>query len=151
MDIDWLILAARWLHILSATLAVGVPIYVRFVLMPAAAATLDEEHHTRLREALTRRWRMIVHILIVVFLATGFYNYLVVARWKEMSSELKMRYHMLMGIKILIALVMFTISSGLAGRSSLFAPMRQNAKFWLVVLVLLGLGIIGISGVLRYT
>jgi uncharacterized membrane protein len=151
MNVDWLILAARWLHILSATLAVGVPIYVRFVLMPAANSTLDEEHHSRLREALIKRWRMIVHVLIVVFLATGLYNYLVVARWKDMSSELKTRYHMLMGIKILIALVMFTISSALAGRSSLFAPLRQNAKLWLVVLILLGLGIIGISGVLRYT
>jgi uncharacterized membrane protein len=151
MNVDWLVIAARWLHILSATLAVGVPIYVRFVLMPAAAATLDDEHHSRLREALTKRWRMFVHILIVVFLATGFYNYLVVARWKKISPDFQPRYHMLMGIKILIALVMFTISSALAGRSSLFAPMRQNAKFWLVVLVVLGLGIIGISGVLRYT
>src|SRR5262245_61855942 len=30
---EMLTYAARWLHILSATLAVGVPIYVRFVLM----------------------------------------------------------------------------------------------------------------------
>ena len=149
MNIDWLTLIARWLHILSATLAIGVPIYVRFVLMPAATV-LDEESHGRLREALARRWRMIVYILIAVFLATGFYTYLVVARWEKLPSDLKTRYHMLVGIKILIALAMFTISSALAGRSSLFAPMRQNAKFWLVVLVLLGLGIIGLSGVLRY-
>src|SRR6516165_2481284 len=151
MTLDWLTLIARWLHILSATLAIGVPIYVRFVLMPAAKATLDDEHHTRLREALTKRWRMIVYILIAVFLATGFYTYLVVARWEKLPSDLKTRYHMLVGIKILIALAMFTISSALAGRSSLFAPMRQNAKFWLVVLVLLGLVIIGLSGVLRFT
>jgi uncharacterized membrane protein len=150
MNIEWLPIIARWLHILSATLAIGVPIYVRFVLMPAATV-LDEESHGRLRDALAKRWRMIVHILIVVFLATGFYTYLVVARWEKLLPPLRTRYHMLIGIKILIALVMFTISSGLAGRSTLFAPMRQKAKFWLVVLVLLGLGVIGLSGVLRYT
>src|SRR5260370_23059536 len=125
----WVMLVARWLQILSAALAIGVPIYVRFVLMPAAASTLDEENHARLREALARRWRMIVHILIVVFLATGFYTYLVVARWDKLPSNIRPMYHMFIGIKILVALAMFTISSALAGRSALFAPMRPNAKF----------------------
>ena len=36
MTVDYcLMLLARWLHILSAPLAIGVPIYVRLVLMPA--------------------------------------------------------------------------------------------------------------------
>ena len=146
-----LTLLARWLHILSATLAVGVPIYVRFVLIPAAEGTLDEERHTRLREAIVKKWRIIVHILIVIFLATGFYTYLGVARWKKLPPAAATLYHILLGIKILAALAMFTISSALAGSSTLFAPMREKAKFWLLVLVLLGLLIIGISGVLRYT
>jgi uncharacterized membrane protein len=146
-----LTLLARWLHILSATLAVGVPIYVRFVLMPAAEGTLDEEKHTRLREAIVKKWRIIVHLLIVVFLATGFYTYLGVARWRKLPTAAATLYHILLGIKILAALAMFTISSALAGSSTLFAPMREKAKFWLLVLVLLGLLIIGISGVLRYT
>ena len=37
-----LMLTSRWLHILSATLAIGAPLYVRFVLMPAMGA-LDRE------------------------------------------------------------------------------------------------------------
>ena len=150
MDTEYvLMLVARWLHILSATLAIGVPLYVRFVLMPALG-TLDEANRSRLQEAIAKRWRMIVHILIVVFLATGLYTFLGIARWKTFSQEAKMQYHALFGVKFLIALAMFTISSALAGRSGFFAPIRQNPRPWLQVLILLGLLIIGISGIMRF-
>jgi uncharacterized membrane protein len=144
-----LMLVVRWLHILAAALALGVPWYVRLVLMPAMA-TLDEEQRARFQEALTKRWRMIVHLLILVFLATGFYTFLVVARWKAFDPEDRKWYHMIFGVKFLIALAMFTISSGLAGRSKLFAPMRQTGHLWLGVLLLLGLLIVALSGVLRF-
>ena len=144
-----LILTARWLHILSAALALGVPLYVRLVLMPAMA-TLDVDSRTRLSEALARRWKMIVHILIVVFLATGLFNFLAVARWRSFSDDDKRLYHMLFGIKFVITLAMFTISSALAGRAAFFAFIRNNAALWMLILILLGLAIVGISGVMRY-
>src|SRR5690349_8389887 len=123
-----LLLILRWLHIVSATLAVGVPIYFRFVVMPALA-TLDDENRNRMSDALARRWKMFVHILIVVFLATGRYNFLGIARWRgpEFDADAKRTYHMLFGIKLLIALVIFTISSALVGRASIFARLRSKA------------------------
>lgn len=145
----FLMLLARWLHILSAALAIGVPIYVRFVLMPGMSA-IDEESRSKLKDAMARRWRVIVYLMIVVFLATGLYNFLGVARWRDFSPELKSRYHMYFGIKFLVALVMFFLSSALAGRSAKLEFIRANARLWLMVLILLGLFIIVISGTMRF-
>jgi uncharacterized membrane protein len=146
-----LLLLARWLHILSAAVALGVPIYVRLVLLPALA-TVDDETRGRLGEAMARRWRIIVYSAITIFLLTGLYNYLVVARWREdiFSASDRSRYHMLFGIKFVVALGMFFIASALAGRSAKLAPMRANARLWLAVLILLGILIVILSGVMRY-
>lgn len=147
----FLILLARWLHILSAALAIGVPIYARFVLMPAMSV-LDEEPRSRLKEALARRWRVIVYVLITIFLATGFYNFLGPhAHWRQFEAlDLRRRYHLYFGIKLVVALVMFFLSSALAGRSAKLEFIRANARMWLMVLVLLGLFMIVISGTMRF-
>ena len=144
-------LVSRWLHILAAALALGVPIYVRYVLMPAMGQ-LEEGQRNLLREAVAKRWRMIVHILIIIFLLTGFWTFLGYARWKDPSftAEMKFRYHLLFGIKVVIALAMFFISSALAGRSAALAGIRANAKLWIGVLIVLGLVIVGISGFMRF-
>ncbi|MCI0681172.1 MAG: hypothetical protein L0Y71_03635 [Gemmataceae bacterium] len=142
-------LAARWLHILSASLAIGVPIYVRFVLMPALAQ-LDETQRAAFRETLHSRWRIFVHVMIVVFLATGFWTFLGAKRWSALEADAKFRYHLFFGIKLIIALAMFFISSALAGRSAALAGMRTNAKMWLGVLIVLGLAVVGIAGVMRF-
>lgn len=150
MEPEFLIsLVARWLHILSASLAIGVPIYVRFVLMPALAQ-LDDAQRAAFRETLHSRWRIFVHVMIVIFLATGFWTYLGAQRWRDLEAPLRPRYHMLFGIKFLIALGMFFISSALAGRSAALAGMRSNAKMWLGVLIVLGLCVIGIANVMRF-
>lgn len=142
-------LVARWLHILSAALALGVPVYVRFVLMPSIAQ-LEPPQRDLLREAIAKRWRMFVHTMIVIFLVTGFWTFLGARRWSGFEVDAKFRYHLLFGVKVLIALAMFFISSALAGRSAALAGMRTNAKMWLGVLLLLGLAIVGISGVMRF-
>jgi uncharacterized membrane protein len=146
-----LMLLARWLHILSAALAIGVPIFIRFVLMPARQR-LDEPQRAILHEAIMARWRVFVYVMIVVFLATGFWTFLGVARWRSplFNGQDKFRYHLLIGIKIVIALGMFFISSALAGRSAALAGMRRNAQLWISILILLGLAIVVISGVLRF-
>ncbi len=130
---------------------IGVPIFMRFVLMPARNR-LEEGQRAVLHEAIMARWRIVVYIMIVVFLATGFWTFLGAARWKapEFTADMRFRYHLLFGIKLLIALAMFFISSALAGRSAALAGMRANAKMWVNALVLLGLCVVGISGVMRF-
>ena len=78
-------LLARWLHILAASLTVGVPIFIRFVLWPSLA-TLDEAHRPKLQEESTARWRNLIYLSIAIFLVTGLYNFFWVARWRSFRT-----------------------------------------------------------------
>ena len=81
---------------------------------------------------------------------TSFYTFLGVRRWQDFPSELKARYHLYFGVKLLLALGAFFISSALAGRSAKLAPMREKAGFWLSVLILLVVLVVIISGTMRF-
>lgn len=149
---DILILVARWLHIVSATVAVGVPIFVRMALLPALRSA-DPGFATQLREGIAARWRVIVYVSIVVFLATGFYNFLGPhAHWRQLREDRDkvLLYHSLMGVKILLAFVIFFLASALAGRTAALARIRANAATWSGVVIVLGLIVVGISNYLRF-
>lgn len=146
----WQIILAwfvRLLHISAAIGAVGGPFFVRYALMPAAARTLDEETHAKLRAAINARWRMAVYGLITVFLLTGAFNFfvetrlpngtLITARWKDFGPDDQRTYQMLFGIKVLCAFGIFFLASALAGQAKVFAPIRKNARVAVTVLLLL--------------
>ncbi|WP_437223746.1 hypothetical protein SH661x_003338 [Planctomicrobium sp. SH661] len=142
---DPVITLSRCLHILGAIALFGGAIFTRYVLMPAASE-LPENEHEKLKSAVTRRWKMFVHLGITVIFFSGFYNYLVVMAPAHKGDG---RYHMLMGIKILLAMVVFFIASVLPGRIPAFAQMRRNSKFWLGISILLSTIIVVIAGVLK--
>lgn len=150
-DLPWLPLIARWLHILSAALAIGVPIYVRYVLQNAAATTLDDTTHTRLRDAIGRYWRPILYLVILLFLVTGFYNYIFVTipQVREMPRDIRSLYHPLIGFKMLLAFWAFFVASALAGKSAALAFIRKNSRTWLTILILTVLVVLMMSNVLR--
>lgn len=91
-------------------------------------------------------WKKFVHGGILLFLISGFYNYLVIARPMHPGDKI---YHMLMGIKILLAFVIFFFASALVGRSKAFEGMRRNAKAWQLLMIVLAAVIVGISGYLK--
>lgn len=135
----------RWIHIGSATLAIGVPIYMRFVLMPAAAEALDAPAQAALREKMMDRWRIFVMAMIVLFIVSGTYWLVFVINMKEKS----MLYQSILGIKLLCALALFFLASALAGRSAAFASIRANARKWTGVLVVLGIVILMCAGAMH--
>ena len=94
----------------------------------------------------TANWRKFVRAGIVLFLLTGFYNYLVVAVPQHHGDKL---YHMLMGIKIVAAFGVFFLAEALVGRSAAFAGLRQGRKTWLLVLIVVAFAIVAISSLLR--
>jgi len=136
---------SRWLHVMTAIVLLGGAAFQWIALRPAAQQLPDAEHD-KLRELIMGRWRKVVMIGIVILLATGFYNYLWVA--KPLSSVWK-PYHPLMGTKILLALAVFFLASALTGRSPAFAGLRKQMGRWLPVLLLLGAIIVAISGFLK--
>jgi uncharacterized membrane protein len=134
-------LIARWAHVGAAIVLLGGSAFVRFVLMPAAEK-LPEPEHDLLRAGIMARWKRIVMAGITLLLVTGFYNYL--------SREgLPPRYHMLMGVKILLALGVFFLASALTGRSAGLAAIRRDAKTWLLVLIATATLVVAIAGYLK--
>src|SRR4051812_40718305 len=143
----------RFVHIGSAIAAVGAPFYIRFALMPAAAETLDDATHQKLRAAIARRWRVAVYILITLFILTGAFNFfaeirlppepgqatgrLITGRWRDFSTQDKQTYHMLFGIKVLASFILFFLASALVGRSKALEPLRKNARTTVTIVLLL--------------
>lgn len=137
----------RWLHVGTAIVVLGGSVFMRFVLMPAAAELPDDQHDA-LRGRVMGRWKKFVMIGIALFLISGFYNYFVVSIPKHKGDAGKL-YHPLIGTKILLAFVVFFLGSALTGRSAAFEGIRKNSKKWLLILILLAFIIVGISGVLK--
>lgn len=154
-----LVYVMRWVHIACAIVMVGGPFFVRFGLMPAADKTLDGDTRERLAEAINKRWRIIVYVVITLFLITGLVNFLVPvrvdgalvsARWKDFGEADRKTYHMLMGIKLLAAFGIFFLASALAGRTKTFAPIRAKGKTFVGLLLLLAAVLLVCTSGLHY-
>ncbi|SFI74829.1 hypothetical protein [Planctomicrobium piriforme] len=145
MDLFFVNVSSRVLHILGAIVLFGGAVFIRYLLMPAAS-TLPEDQHEQLRERIFKRWRKWLGILIGILIFTGFYNFLWVQIPLHKGDKI---YHMLMGIKILLAFWVFFMASALAGRAKAFAGIRHNAKFWLTLNILCATAIVAIAGFLK--
>jgi uncharacterized membrane protein len=135
---------SRWTHIGTAVVIVGGSVFLRFVVLPVANK-LPEDQHLALRSAIISRWKMFIHVGILLFLVSGFYNYFQ-AMPKHKGQPI---YHALIGTKILLALVVFALSSILVGRSGLAEKLRTRSAFWLTVVIVIATVIIGISGYVK--
>jgi len=143
--IDVLAILSRWIHLLSALVAVGGAAFMRFALAPGAKAALGSEEHDRLREEVRRRWALVLHSAIVLLLVTGFLNFY----WLALRTGIPaMPYHALFGIKFLLALLVFFIATALTGRAPGLDGMRRQAKRWLSWLLMAAALIILLSATL---
>lgn len=145
MHLDWVLLGSRWLHIMAAMSAVGGMVFLRFALIPAARATLDEAAHAQLRDAIRARWSKVVMAAIAVLLLTGGFNFVYLALPPKINP---LPYHPIFGLKLLLALGVFFIASALVGRSPGFAQMRAENKRWLGIALTMAAVIIALSGAL---
>ena len=145
MDSQLLIDAiSRIVHVSTAIALVGGSVFMVFVLLPAAKQLSDDQHE-RLRSLVNKTWKRYVHVGILLFLVTGFYNYL-----QQMPLHKKDGlYHGLIGTKIILAFVIFFIASVLVGRSAKFEGMRAHREKWLKIVVLLAAIIVAMSGFVK--
>lgn len=141
---EYLSVLSRITHVATAIVLVGGTVFMRFVLMPAAKE-LPEAEHDQLRLRLMARWKRVVHGGIALLLLSGLFNYMQQVP-KHKGDGL---YHALLGIKMLLALVVFFIASALVGRSAAFEKMRQNRAKWMGLIVLLSALIVAISGFVK--
>jgi uncharacterized membrane protein len=143
-DIDYLGLLFRWAHILAAITAVGGTVFARFALLPAVG-TLNEEQRAALLEGVRSRWSKFVAGAIAFLLISGLYNIMRM----EQAFALGKLYHALFGIKFILAFLIFALASILAGRGRAAQKLRQNARLWLSVNLLMAVLLVCISGTLR--
>ncbi len=135
---------SRIVHVSTAIALIGGTVFMVFVLLPAAKQ-LSDDQHARLRGLINSTWKRFIHVGILLFLVTGFYNY-----FQQMPLHKgDGLYHALVGIKIILALVIFFIASVLVGRSAAFEGMRTGREKWLKMIVLLAAIIVAMSSFVK--
>jgi uncharacterized membrane protein len=135
-------LASRVLHILGAIVLVGGLFYIRTVLSPAGVEACFAG-----RRAVWARW---VGVATVLLLVTGIYNFLVINNQvKAAGEQLEPTYHMLLGIKFLLGLLVMFLAALLAGKTSVADKFRTNMGRWLNVAWFAALAIVVIAALLR--
>jgi uncharacterized membrane protein len=142
--VESLDIVSRIVHVSTAITIVGGTLFTYFILLPSARG-LSEESHQALAGEINRRWKRFVHIGILLFLVSGFYNYFR-AMGLHKGDGL---YHGLVGTKMLLAFAMFFIASALVGRSAKLQSMRDNKAFWLKLMVVMAVVIVAISGYVK--
>ncbi len=136
-----LALLMRWIHLLCAVAVGGSILFHWIVFAPAARKVLSAEQHAALREALMRRWKMLIHPSILLFLASGFYNYIKITAPLHQEQPL---YHALFGTKFLLAIIVFAMAIVLTSTRAWSEKWRQGKLGWTllalgtVALVLIG-------------
>jgi uncharacterized membrane protein len=137
-------LLSRILHILGAIILIGGLFYIRFVLAPPTTSP-DATAADRLFGGRRANWAKWVGIATALLLATGFLNYIRYTKTYELPSS----YHMIIGIKMLAALVLFLLAALLAGRTSLAEKVRGNFRVWIAACLLIGIVTITLGSILR--
>lgn len=138
-------LLMRWTHVGTAIVVVGALVFYLLVYVPIAKRVLSEEERERLREPLMRRWKMFIHPPIVLFLISGFYNYIFVTSALHQGQGL---YHALFGVKFLLALGIFALLIIMTSTMAWSEKMRKKQGLWSVLLVL-GAAIVLLGGFMK--
>ena len=141
----WIMLVSRVLHVLGAVILVGGLFYLRFVVSPVDTppGTSPVDQYFGGRRA---AWAKMVGIATALLLIPGFWNYVQIIRQNERMPS---PYHVLAGIKILLAFALFALAALLAGRTAAADAIRQKWRLWLNVCLALGLVTVILGSVLR--
>jgi uncharacterized membrane protein len=139
----FLLLTSRVLHILGSIVLLGGVFYLLAVVAPRVAAGngSSDDWFNGNRAA----WAKWVGIATAILLVTGLFNFVVMIK----SNDIAKSYHMLGGMKILAAMVLFFFAAILAGKTALADRYRANMKSWLKITMFVGLIVVIIGGVMR--
>ena len=136
-------LISRVLHILSAVILVGGLFYIRTILSPAGADACFAD-----RRSVWAKW---VGIATLFLLVTGFYNFFIIIGQSKAEGGVKLppTYHMLFGVKFLLAMMVMFIAAILAGKTEAADRFRGQMGKWLNIAWLAAVAIIVLAAILR--
>lgn len=132
----------HWLHLFAATTAIGGAVFMRMVMIPSADQldSAEEGFHRTARRKMTV---FVMHSVLLLFL-TGFGNLI-----RALGSPAPQGYHAWLGIKLLLAMAVFVLAIMLVIPAEGLEKFQSKRKFWLVVNILLGAGVLLASARLR--
>jgi uncharacterized membrane protein len=130
---------ARWIHIASAITLMGGMIFALVAWLPAPNVATVPGNQT-LSDSIAARFRLWFIMAVVGLLLSGFYNYMRHA----IAKDVPVMYHMLFGMKFLLALHVFAVGW--------IALNRGNAKRQRLItgVVISGLVIVALSAGMRF-
>ena len=143
-------LIIRWMHIFGAIMLVGSTIFMRVAYLPAKELS-NFAPKPEFVEWLRVAWSRLVMLSSGQLLISGLVNFVVVVKHYDISKDAfpGNLYHMIFGIKFLIAFVVFFLAAGLSGRSGLAQKLKQREKFWLTLNMVLAILVVCIAGVMH--
>jgi uncharacterized membrane protein len=145
-----LLLILRYMHILGAIALMGGTIFMRFALRPVVVG-LPPETRTALHEQVRGRWSKFVMFASALLLISGITNLALAGKYDfQPIAGMAKGYHMVVGVKFLLALPIFFIAALMTGRSSLAKKVQANAELWMNVNLTLALVMVLIGGYLKF-
>ena len=136
-------------HVIFGFFIAGAALFQWRAVHPAVTS---EAGSAEVQESIRTHWAPVVRVGIVVLLVTGLYQFMEVgldkATAQKEAGAAGASYHMLFGIKFLLAMGVFFIASAMVGRSEALAGIRKSASTWLGLSTLFVIGIIVISRML---
>lgn len=146
----------QWIHVGSVVLLIGGFFFLRVILL-SAAEVLPENQRLKLVEAAFRRFRVVIWSALLTILFSGVYNFIAFLRStgsfsqdipKEPVQDLS-TYILVLGVKIFIVFIIFTLGVLLTFPYPVFAPIQRRPTPWLNLTLILGLIVIFLSALLR--
>jgi len=128
----------RWVHIASVVALIGGFVYARFALAPALASLPTAEGELVGSKA-ARAFRPLMIAVLITALGSGMYNYATKASYPP-------KYHMWMGIKLLLVLHITASAILYAVRESNQAKRNRTA----LSITISGLVVVAIAAYLRH-
>ena len=143
VDAQYVVLVlSRVLHLLSAMVLVGGLFYMRMVLAPAGSDACFAG-----RRVVWARWVGVASFFVLI---SGIYNLIITIRAAKLHDmPLPAIYHVLFGIKVLLALMLLFIMASLSGETKMAERFRGQMLRWLNIAWLTALCLVIIAAVLR--
>ena len=133
-------------HVIVAFFIAGTLLFQWRAIHPAVSAAADAE---KVRETIRSHWAPVMRIGMVLLIGTGVYQLMVLgmpkAELQKSSEAAWLSYHMLFGIKFLLAMAILFIGNAMVGKSAALASIREKAPMWLGLACAMVIAVIVIS------
>ncbi len=141
-------LVLRLLHIVPAIFLAGGVFFMWIALVPALGSVNEEARET-LFSAVRGRWSKVVMACTALLLVTGIINAVMNIKNFQFDGVPGDQYHMLVALKLFLALGIFFVTAVIGGRSPLAEKFRQKLPFWMMVNTVLLLALLLVASSMK--